>query len=313
MVHTRSRDSRLIPGLFSPPSVLLAALQTTRAAWAGDAPLGHRVIAKLAERHLSDRARAEHRRPCSSRANPWPTARLGPTNTAGSCRRRPPGITSMSRSMSPGMTTGSPGTSPAKGFIVPKIRELRAILKDRSRPVEERRQALRFLVHLVEDLHMPLHVGENHDKGGNNLQVRWFDRGSNLHRVWDSGHHRPGRAERRPLARRAGRDGHRRGPREGSGRLRRGLGDRNPCWRPGKPTRTPRRASGSSRVPSWGCLPGRESAGGEATALSGRRPAGEGAQRRVPRRVISIDEPARSHGHGSSSTRPSGCRIIRPH
>jgi hypothetical protein len=79
------------------------------------------------------------------------------------------------------------GDDPAKGFIVPKIRELRAVLKDRSRPVEERRQALRFLVHLVEDLHMPLHVGENHDKGGNRLQVRWFDRGSNLHSVWDSG------------------------------------------------------------------------------------------------------------------------------
>jgi hypothetical protein len=79
------------------------------------------------------------------------------------------------------------GDEPGKGFIVPKIREFKAILKDRSRPVEERRFALRFLVHLVEDLHMPLHVGENHDKGGNNLQVRWFDRGSDLHRVWDSG------------------------------------------------------------------------------------------------------------------------------
>jgi nuclease S1 len=42
-------------------------------------------------------------------------------------------------------------------------------------------------VHLVEDLHMPLHVGENHDKGGNQLQVRFFDRGSDRHRVRDSG------------------------------------------------------------------------------------------------------------------------------
>jgi nuclease S1 len=41
-------------------------------------------------------------------------------------------------------------------------------------------------VRLDENLHMPLHVGENHDKGGNNLQVRFFDRGSNLLRVWDS-------------------------------------------------------------------------------------------------------------------------------
>ena len=77
--------------------------------------------------------------------------------------------------------------TPQKGYIVPKIRELKLVLKDRSKPVEERRQALRFLVHFVEDLHMPLHVGENHDKGGNLLQVRFFDRGSNLHSVWDSG------------------------------------------------------------------------------------------------------------------------------
>ncbi len=30
-------------------------------------------------------------------------------------------------------------------------------------------------------------VGEKHDRGGNDLQVRWFTRRSNLHRVWDSG------------------------------------------------------------------------------------------------------------------------------
>jgi hypothetical protein len=34
---------------------------------------------------------------------------------------------------------------------------------------------------------MPLRVGDNHDKGGNTLQVRWFNSGFNLHRVWDSG------------------------------------------------------------------------------------------------------------------------------
>ena len=52
-------------------------------------------------------------------------------------------------------------------------------------------------MHLVEDLHMPLHVGENHDKGGNKLQVRFFDRGSNLHRVWDSGIITPGASRTR--------------------------------------------------------------------------------------------------------------------
>jgi hypothetical protein len=57
---------------------------------------------------------------------------------------------------------------------------------DKSKTVEERRFALRFLVHCLEDLHQPCHVGDNHDKGGNLTQVRWFDKGSNMHRVWDS-------------------------------------------------------------------------------------------------------------------------------
>ena len=74
------------------------------------------------------------------------------------------------------MTTNGRETT-RRGYLVPKIRELKAVLKDRSQTVEERRFALRFLVHLIEDLHMPMHVGENHDKGGNHLQVRFFDRG----------------------------------------------------------------------------------------------------------------------------------------
>ena len=34
---------------------------------------------------------------------------------------------------------------------------------------------------------MPMHVGDNHDRGGNDTQVQFFDQGSNMHRVWDSG------------------------------------------------------------------------------------------------------------------------------
>jgi hypothetical protein len=33
---------------------------------------------------------------------------------------------------------------------------------------------------------MPLHVGDNHEKGGNLTQVRFYDRGTNMHRLWDS-------------------------------------------------------------------------------------------------------------------------------
>jgi len=67
-----------------------------------------------------------------------------------------------------------------------KIAEFRAILKDPTKPVEERRMALRFIVHLVGDLHQPLHAGDNHDRGGNDTQIRFFEKDSNMHRLWDS-------------------------------------------------------------------------------------------------------------------------------
>lgn len=45
---------------------------------------------------------------------------------------------------------------------------------------------LKLLVHLVGDLHQPLHIGKADDLGGNRFQVTWFGRKTNLHRVWDS-------------------------------------------------------------------------------------------------------------------------------
>jgi hypothetical protein len=184
MVHRRSRTRRLIPAIGA-LLALLAALQADRPAWAWGRT-GNRVIARLAERHLTDQARAE------IRALLEPGESLADCSTWADEHRREMPKTAPWHYVNvpldqPRYDDRFAGDEPSKGYIVPKIRELRVVLKDRSRPVEERRQALRFLVHLVEDLHMPLHVGENRDKGGNNLQVRWFDRGSNLHRVWDSG------------------------------------------------------------------------------------------------------------------------------
>jgi len=47
-------------------------------------------------------------------------------------------------------------------------------------------EALKFLIHFVEDLHQPLHVGDTGSRDGNRIQFRFFDLGSNPHRVWDS-------------------------------------------------------------------------------------------------------------------------------
>ncbi|MGE3819123.1 MAG: S1/P1 nuclease [Isosphaeraceae bacterium] len=76
---------------------------------------------------------------------------------------------------------------PEQGCVVGKIRDFRAILVDANASRTRRQEALRFLVHFVQDMHQPLHVGDRMDRGGNDTQVQFFGRGSNLHRVWDSG------------------------------------------------------------------------------------------------------------------------------
>ena len=78
-----------------------------------------------------------------------------------------------------------------RGCVVSKIQEYRRALADPKTPYKQRQVALLFFVHFVEDIHQPLHVGDNRDRGGNDTQIQFDGRGSNLHRVWDSGllHH----------------------------------------------------------------------------------------------------------------------------
>ena len=47
--------------------------------------------------------------------------------------------------------------------------------------------ALALVVHMVGDVHQPLHVGRGPDRGGNSISAQWFDDLTNLHTIWDSG------------------------------------------------------------------------------------------------------------------------------
>lgn len=71
------------------------------------------------------------------------------------------------------------------GDLITGIEECMKIVKDENSPQEDKAFYLKLLVHLVGDLHQPMHVGRIEDKGGNDIQVQWFNRGSNLHKVWD--------------------------------------------------------------------------------------------------------------------------------
>ena len=59
-------------------------------------------------------------------------------------------------------------------------------LKTDTLTLDEQQFALKTLVHLIGDIHQPLHVGNGTDKGGNDVKLKYFSKSSNLHRVWDS-------------------------------------------------------------------------------------------------------------------------------
>ncbi|OON69390.1 S1/P1 nuclease [Hymenobacter sp. CRA2] len=61
------------------------------------------------------------------------------------------------------------------------------ILADKKQAREKRLDALKFVVHLVGDIHEPMHVSRAEDKGGNDIQLQFQGEGTNLHRMWDSG------------------------------------------------------------------------------------------------------------------------------
>ena len=46
--------------------------------------------------------------------------------------------------------------------------------------------ALKILIHVMGDMHQPMHMGHATDLGGNRVKVKYFNRDRNLHGIWDS-------------------------------------------------------------------------------------------------------------------------------
>lgn len=75
---------------------------------------------------------------------------------------------------------------PAEDCVVDKIDQFYAELASPATPADERRLALEFLLHLVGDLHQPLHASDDRDQGGNRKSTS--GRGlpsASLHHDWD--------------------------------------------------------------------------------------------------------------------------------
>lgn len=170
-------------------AVLLFSVATLAQAWG---PLGHSVVAELAQRHLSPAAEAEVERLLA----PEHTKSLADIANWADQMQDDPAMANLWKQTRSQHYINFRGGSDCD-YVPPRdCREGRCVvaaldyyvgvLGDHSKPDSERRQALKFVVHFVGDIHQPLHAGYQDDKGGNTYQVQFDGEGTNLHKVWDS-------------------------------------------------------------------------------------------------------------------------------
>lgn len=144
---------------------------------------GHRVVAAIADTQLSGLARARIEQilgPGESldEAANWPDL-----------MRAAPGDF-WQKTATPWHYVTVNGTiydhAPPEGDAFEALGRFKKTLQDPNASRADKQLALRFIVHLVGDLHQPLHVGKCCDKGGNDVKVTFFGKPTNLHAVWDS-------------------------------------------------------------------------------------------------------------------------------
>lgn len=165
--------------------LLLTALNSTSMSFAWGIT-GHRIIAEIAERNLSRKAKKEIKKIIGNQkmaywAN-WPDFIKSDKSFQYADSWHYINI---------------PGNLPYEVFVTElknssnenlykRISILADDLKKGDLPSEKKQQYLYFLIHLLGDAHQPLHIGRADDLGGNKITVEWFGERTNIHSVWDS-------------------------------------------------------------------------------------------------------------------------------
>jgi len=145
---------------------------------------GHRVIAAIAETELSGLARAHIEQilgPGESldEAANWPDEMRSAPGKYWQKTTVPWHYVDFN-----GLVYDGP---PPEGDAFEALNRFSLVLRDPNSTLTDKQAALRFIVHLVGDLHQPLHVGRPGDEGGGKVSLLFFGKPTNLHVVWDSG------------------------------------------------------------------------------------------------------------------------------
>ncbi|NND53142.1 MAG: S1/P1 nuclease, partial [Flavobacteriaceae bacterium] len=143
---------------------------------------GHRVIGEIAETHLKNSTKRKIKKLLQSKS-------LAFTSTFADeikADRRYDEFFTWHYINMPLDSQYENATKNEKGDMVTGIDFCKKVISDKNSSESDKIFYLKLLIHLVGDLHQPLHIGLEEDRGGNDFKVQWFGADSNLHRVWDS-------------------------------------------------------------------------------------------------------------------------------
>ena len=146
-------------------------------------PVGHRIVARIAQARLTPRAEAEVARLLQG------GSLASVASWADSVRTKRPQTGPWHYVDIPIWESSYNAQRDCKDglCVIVALTDQLAILRDTRRSNAERGDALRFVVHFMGDMHQPLHAGERADKGGNDVKLRFNGKLTNLHALWDSG------------------------------------------------------------------------------------------------------------------------------
>ncbi len=162
--------------------VLLLVAQNAMADGPFWSKTGHRVIGEVAQHHLSGKARKALDKLLGGQSLASVANYADEIKADGMYRKYDPW-----HYVNYPADKKYPEVPPSQeGDVVSGIEKCMEVIRDVRSNHADRVFHLKLLIHLVGDLHQPMHVGRLEDKGGNDLQVQWFNRGSNLHKIWDT-------------------------------------------------------------------------------------------------------------------------------
>lgn len=162
--------------------VLSLFLITTTNAGVKWGPTGHRTVGEIASKHLTSKAKREIKRLLNKES----LALVSTYADEIKSDKRYNKFYTWHYINMPLVADYDASKQNPEGDLVSGIEFCKSVIKDQNASDEDKAFYLKLLVHLIGDLHQPMHIGLEEDKGGNDFKVQWFYKDTNLHSVWDS-------------------------------------------------------------------------------------------------------------------------------